>query len=89
MTFNFGLGSGLTCACVVLSAGIASADATLEEITVTATKREATIQEIPMSIVAISGENILEQGIGGMIIAYIYGKSSTVKTSSPPAETSS
>ena len=63
MRFNFGLGSGLTCACVVLSAGFANADATLEEIIVTATKREATIQEIPMSIVAISGESISDQGI--------------------------
>lgn len=50
-------------AAVVMLAEAASADVMLEEITVTATKREATIQDIPMSIAAISGERISEQGI--------------------------
>ena len=37
--------------------------AQIEEIVVTATKREASLQEIPMSVSAISGENLASMGI--------------------------
>lgn len=49
-------------ACLALSAYSASA-AELEEITVTATKRESGLQEIPMSISALSGDALERSGI--------------------------
>ena len=38
----------------------------LEEIIVTAQKREQSLQEVPVSVTAISGEDITEGGITGM-----------------------
>jgi outer membrane receptor protein involved in Fe transport len=46
----------------VIVASVAHA-AQIEEIVVTATKREASLQDIPMSVSAISGENLASMGI--------------------------
>ena len=56
-------GSVLVLAGIALLTAPASAAVELEEIVVTATKREATVQDVPMSVTAISGRNISEQGI--------------------------
>ncbi len=57
------LGSVLVCAGVVLLTALANAAVEIEEIVVTATKREVTVQDVPMSITAFSGKSVLEQGI--------------------------
>ena len=38
----------------------------LEEITVTATRREQNLQEVPISIVAITGDNLVQRGIDNL-----------------------
>ena len=53
---------------VAMAAGMgfaaqAMAQAVLEEITVTATKRDTTLQEIPMRITAISGDTLDRHGV--------------------------
>jgi outer membrane receptor protein involved in Fe transport len=55
----------------------------LEEIVVTATKRTSTVQETPMSITAISGDEILERGLADFtaIIQSVPGVS--MRTSGP------
>ena len=50
----------LACSVAVSPIGVA---AELEEIIVSATKRETSIQDIPMSVEAISGEAMARQGI--------------------------
>jgi len=57
------LESVFICAGVVLLIAPAKAAVELEEIVVTATKREVTVQDVPMSVAAISGRSISEQGI--------------------------
>ena len=50
--------------CVVVAAALRPAfGQQLDEIIVTATKRESTIQDIPMSVSVVSGESISQQGI--------------------------
>lgn len=49
--------------CAVITGQAAADQPMLEETVVTATKRETTIQEMPMSIQAISGEKMQNQGI--------------------------
>ncbi|MFC6632717.1 TonB-dependent receptor [Microbulbifer taiwanensis] len=46
-----------------LPAGAAAEEAVLEEVVVTSTKREASLQEIPLSISAVSGEKLQAAGI--------------------------
>ena len=54
----------IVCAAVSLSVALSpAAAAELEEITVTATKRTSGLQEIPMSISAISGESLERSGV--------------------------
>ena len=58
--------SKVTGAPIVLlaSVGLAlPAMAAIEEVVVTATKRESSLQEIPMSISAISGEAMEKEGV--------------------------
>lgn len=42
---------------------IASADPVIEEITVTATKREASIQDVPVAVTALSGSDLDDAGV--------------------------
>jgi iron complex outermembrane receptor protein len=63
MEYRKGLVVAMISAGIVLLAGIANAAVELEEIFVTATKREAVVQDAPMSIIAISGDSISDQGI--------------------------
>ena len=53
--------SGLALAVAVASSGIGAAE--LEEIIVTAQKRAESLQDVPMSMSAISGERIEEAGM--------------------------
>ena len=46
----------------VLASSQVAAQAELEEVLVTATKRAASLQDVPLSVAAISGETIQEQG---------------------------
>jgi iron complex outermembrane receptor protein len=58
---------GLAVAAVVTTIAVGEAGAAqLEEVVVTATKRVQSVQEIPMSIQAVTGETILERGIASM-----------------------
>lgn len=62
------LGLFVTAACTALSVGAAFAQAAapsnqVEEIIVTAERRETTLQKTPLSIVALSGESIERKGI--------------------------
>ena len=50
----------------VMAVDTVSANSLLEEIIVTATKREQNIQEVPITITAISGESLIRQGIEGI-----------------------
>ena len=47
----------------VLTGGTAQAQNVIEEITVTATKREASMQEVPVSVQAMGGETLRDLGI--------------------------
>ncbi len=55
------LGVAVSAACGAVPVASAQ-DARIEEITVTATKREASIQDVPMSITAFGSEDIVREG---------------------------
>jgi len=58
------LAVAVTALCYTLGSGLTQAeDFVLDEIVVTATKRAASAQDIPMSIEAVSGEKLEQQGI--------------------------
>ena len=59
---------GLRCAlaCALATVPIAADAARLEEIVVTATRREQNLQEVPISIVAITGEGLETRGIDNL-----------------------
>src|SRR5579863_8014414 len=44
----------------------ATADSSLQEIVVTAEKRSSTVQDTPISITAVSGEQLQQQGINDL-----------------------
>lgn len=51
---------------LAVASTIASAQPMLEEVMVTATKREAGLQDVPIALSVMSGEKITEQGIGSL-----------------------
>jgi iron complex outermembrane receptor protein len=61
----------------------ASAQEGLEEILVTATRREQNLQEIPISIVAITGENLELQGLDSLEDVGKTSRTSTFRAAAP------
>ncbi len=59
----FVLGVGLTTAVHGETPSRAEASGQLEDIVITATKRESRLQDTPISVTALSGEDILERGL--------------------------
>ena len=59
-------GVGLATASVHAQTRIASTDDGLQEIVVTAEKRDSTVQKTPFSITAVSGEQLQSQGLSSM-----------------------
>ncbi|MFV0277992.1 MAG: TonB-dependent receptor [Parahaliea sp.] len=61
---------------ICLTAAIASAplvaQSTLEEVVVTATKREVGMQDVPIALSVVTGEKISEQGIGSLEDLTVY-----------------
>lgn len=59
------------CAALALSAGAASAQdgvaATVEEIVVTAQKRSENLQDVPVSVTAISGDSLADRGVTNVL----------------------
>ncbi len=53
----------VTLLCGVATAAVAQDDPLIEEITVTAAKREQSIYEVPIAVSAFEGENLAKQGI--------------------------
>ena len=45
----------------------------LEEIIVTAEKRESTVQSTPMSLTAVSGQDIQNRGLTNLSLIHIFG----------------
>ncbi len=79
--------STAVCAAALLTAGQASAQALLEEVIVTAQKREQSLQDVPVAVTAFTGERLVESGIrdffevSNIDPALIVGKSQTSTTS--------
>ncbi len=79
--------SAAICAASLSVAGQASAQAMLEEVIVTAQKREQSLQDVPIAVTAFTGERLQESGIRDMFEvsnidpALIVGKTQTSTTS--------
>ena len=54
---------GLACAAILFPLSFSSHSATLEEVIVTAQLREQSLQDVPVSVNAVSGEKLLEAGL--------------------------
>ena len=73
---------------IFATAGQASAQALLEEVIVTAQKREQSLQDVPVAVTAFTGERLVESGIrdffevSNIDPALIVGKSQTTTTAS-------
>ena len=50
-----------------VSPALCAQDAVLDTVTVTATRRTESLQEVPLNIAAVSGSQIEEQGIGNLV----------------------
>lgn len=63
------LGKNPLAAAIVMATGLAAIPSSaqmLEEVVVTATKREVGMQDVPIALSVMSGEKIMEQGIGSL-----------------------
>ncbi|MEE4658970.1 MAG: TonB-dependent receptor plug domain-containing protein, partial [Halieaceae bacterium] len=80
--------STAVCAAALITASQASAQKLLEEVIVTAQKREQSLQDVPVAVTAFTGERLVESGIrdfyevSNIDPALIVGKSQTSTTAS-------
>lgn len=72
------------CTCLAAFGWTPAAAQQIEEVIVTATKREADVQEVPISISAYSGDFIAESGISTLQDLSLYAPNFTFATSSQP-----
>ncbi len=79
MTFSTTAKTGLAAGIAVALSGTAVQAAKLEEVIVTAQKREQSLQDVPVAVAAVSGAKIEEMGIGRLdeLTAYTPGVSIT------------